>query len=293
MQKSHVNKKGLNTICYAMKESYGALPALDHLVRVNRASNQAFFLEGFSHKCNNQINSVLLGGELLQNSVQEIERLFNLLESEPEHLPEIRDTVLATMPTVIHGINTSARKLTRFVSHLSAFTANGTLAESRDVDFNHLAALCVSIAEHQIHTFTDHFQLNLGTNIPTLAGNAQQMLQVILNLLMNSLLSLPDRSCEVVLSTSCNHDTGQVQLCIRDAGTGISQDTLPHISEPYFTTWSKRGCMGLGLTVADRIVHSHGGVLSIDSAPDKGTSALVSLPAHKSTTAPKREHNHG
>lgn len=297
MLKTLLNDERLIATSETMQETYGTLPAFDHLVRVNWANSQAFFLKGFSHVFNNQINSIQLGGELLQNFAQDIERLFDMFESEPENLPfiscESRDRLLVTMPKVIHGISTSARRLSRFASHLSELTGSGNIAASRDVNLNQLASLCVSMTDHKIHTFTDHFQLNLEADIPTLTGNAQQMLQVILNLLMNALLSLPDRSCEVVLSTSCNRDAGQVQLCIRDAGTGISPDILPRIGERFFTTWSKHGCMGLGLTVADRIIRCHGGELLIDSAPGKGTSAIISLPIPERIAACKTECNHG
>ena len=132
--------------------------------------------------------------------------------------------------------------------------------------------------QHQITNFTNHFRLDLKDTSVVLSGSAQLISQVILNLLMNALLSLPDRSCEVVISTSCDHEAGQVMMCIRDEGIGISNDLFPHIVKPFFTTWQEHGCVGLGLTVADRIIRNHGGELSIDSEPGKGTTVCVLLP---------------
>ena len=134
------------------------------------------------------------------------------------------------------------------------------------------------MAEHQISLHTDSFTLDLEPNLPVLPGNAEQMLQVVLNLLMNALLSLNDRSCAVIFTTSFDPATGSVSMCVQDEGVGIPIDIFPTVLEPFFTTWQAHGCMGLGLTVADRIIRNHGGELFIDSEPGKGTSVIVSLP---------------
>jgi signal transduction histidine kinase len=286
----------LNADRDGMKEASRTPSSFEQLERINRASNQAFFLNGFSHVFNNQINSLLLGGEYLQSFVHDVEMYLVMLESDPEKLSigtrEIREKYLSTIPRVVHGISSSARTLNRFVSHLSEFSGNVNTASHRDLDINQLVTLCVSMTDHQIRACTNHFHLELEDGIPTFSGNPQQMLQVILSLLMNALLSLPDRSREVVLSTSCNRDTGRIQLCLRDAGMGISADDLPHITEAFFTTWSKQGCMGLGLTVADRIIRDLAGELTIDSESGRGTNALVSLPVHDGVAVSGTERNH-
>ena len=134
------------------------------------------------------------------------------------------------------------------------------------------------MTQHQISVHTNSFSLDLEPDLPVLPGNAEQMLQVILSLLMNALLSLPDRSSAIVLSAVFNSAAGSVQMCVRDEGSGISPEIFPEILEPFFSTWSEHGCMGLGLTVADQIIRNHGGALTIDSEIGKGTSVMVSLP---------------
>ena len=146
------------------------------------------------------------------------------------------------------------------------------------VDLNWLISHCASMAHHQISVYTNIFSLDLDPDLPVLHGNAEQMLQVILNLLMNALISLPGRSCAVVLSTSYNSATDRVQMRVQDEGGGISTDILPDILKPFFSTWSEYGCMGLGLTVADQIICNHGGTLCLNSELGKGTSVIVSLP---------------
>lgn len=295
VRRTHLKGKDPDTMCDVKNYASITLPSFEHLLRVNRANNQSFFLKGFSHKFNNQINTILLGGEFLRNCAAEIERHFAMLESEPRHVPvtdsEQRDKFLSSMPKVIHAINSSARCLNLLVSRLPDITANENAAEG-GVDVNRLASFCVSICDQQIGTFTDRFRLDLETGIPPLAGSPQQILQVIMNLLMNALLSLPGKACEVILSTSFDSGSGMVNVCMRDSGSGIPPEILPRITEPFFTTWEHHGCMGLGLTAADRIIRRHGGELTIESTPDHGTSVLVSLPVAADTAVCPREQFH-
>ena len=256
--------------------------AFEHLFNLNRANNQAFFLSGFSHLFNNPLNSIQLASDLLKNYTQDISARFDELGDEPEQIPagfrKAVLTVLDDMPGVIQGISDSAFRLNHLVSWLSEFTGRGVVARSPEVDLNRLISLCASMADQQISIHTESFSLDLEPGLPVFPGNAVQMLQVILNLLMNALISLPDRHCAVVLSTSYDRVTGSVNVCVRDEGSGISPDIFPTVLEPFFSTWQAHGCVGLGLTVADQIIRNHGGELFIDSESGKGTSVIVSMP---------------
>jgi signal transduction histidine kinase len=256
--------------------------SFDHLLRLNRVNNQAFYLSGFSHIFNNPLNSIHLASVLLRNYTQDINALFDELSDEPEPIPagfrKAGLTVLSDIPHVIQGISDSAIRLNQFVSHLSEFIRREAVTASQDVDLNRLLSLCASLANHQINLHTSSFSFDLEPDLPILSGNTEQILQVILNLLMNALLSLPHRSCAVVLSASCDHASGCISICVRDEGSGISPDIFPNIPEPFFSTWQEHGCLGLGLTVADQIIRNHGGELTIDSEYGKGTTVVVSLP---------------
>lgn len=258
-------------------------PALfDHLMNLNRFNNQRFFLRGFGHTFNNSINSIQLGSTLVGHYLQDIQGLVEELHDDPELERGIFknqcDTILSTMTHVVQGISESTLKLDRFVSHLAEFCGLTTGTDKSSFDLNQLVSQCCAMTHHQVSNFTNNFQLSLN-DAPTVSPDcATQMTQVILNLLMNALLSLPDRSCEIVVSTSCDYETDRVLLCISDKGVGIPASDLPHITDPFFTTWQVHGCAGIGLTVSDRIIRNHGGDLSILSEPGKGTTVRVSLP---------------
>jgi len=65
---------------------------------------------------------------------------------------------------------------------------------------------------------------------------------------------------------------------VQDEGTGISSEVLSHIMNPFFTTQSDSGGIGLGLSISSRIIKEHGGTLTFSSEPGKGTIAEIILP---------------
>jgi signal transduction histidine kinase len=65
---------------------------------------------------------------------------------------------------------------------------------------------------------------------------------------------------------------------LRDTGTGIAPEHLPHIFEAFFTTKEERHRTGLGLPIAKSILERHGGSIRVESAPNQGTEFVVSIP---------------
>ena len=109
-----------------------------------------------------------------------------------------------------------------------------------------------------------------------------QINQVIQNLILNSIESMPDGG---VISASCNNITfdenhprygSYIVVKIKDTGTGISNDNIDKIFDPYFTT--KETGSGLGLAVTHSIIHKHAGFIDVHSEQGKGTVFSIYLP---------------
>lgn len=276
-----------NGFSCAEKTSHSSPFAFEHLLALNQAHNQAFLLKGLIHALKNPINSIQLASTLFGNYTQDINDLFDELSDEPEYLPvgflEAGVHMLGKMSPVIRCVSDSADKLNRLVSSLAGFAEKGTIGQNQDVYLNQVVLHCASLAQHQICQYTSSFALDLQPDLPAVPGKGGQMTLVILNLLKNALISLHDRSCGVVISTSCDHAAALAHVTIRDNGCGISAEIRPHIFEPFFGDWQKHGCIGIGLTVARQLIHEHGGELSITSGAGKGTIVVVSLPLQNKT----------
>jgi len=82
----------------------------------------------------------------------------------------------------------------------------------------------------------------------------------------------------MTITASCE-PAGSVSVSVHDTGCGIDHKDLPHLFDPFFTTRRSHGGTGLGLFVSRGIVEGHNGAIEAVSAPDKGTTFTVRLPA--------------
>ncbi len=124
----------------------------------------------------------------------------------------------------------------------------------------------------------DRLTLNLAPEPLVIVGQPQQLGQVVLNLLINA-AHATEKGGAIVVSTRRAGD--HVALVVADGGVGMSPEVQARIFEPFFTTKARGQGTGLGLAAVRVIVMKHGGTVDVTSAPGKGTTFTVRLPAAK------------
>lgn len=119
-------------------------------------------------------------------------------------------------------------------------------------------------------------------DLPNIWVDTQQIEQVLVNLFFNAIEAMPDGGALTVrLMDNPKGGPGgrdEVIIAVSDTGYGIKPNHLPKIFHPFFTTKSKKG-MGLGLSICKSIMEAHGGRISAESAPGRGTTFYLYLPA--------------
>jgi signal transduction histidine kinase len=120
-------------------------------------------------------------------------------------------------------------------------------------------------------------QWNPGKDLPSFNFDAEQIGQVIQNLLQNSIEAFTEGG-EIFVSSaqSQQKDKNWILLVIQDSGPGMTEQIKQEVFTPYFTT--KQKGTGLGLAIVHRIVTEHGGNILVESEPGKGTRFEVRLP---------------
>jgi signal transduction histidine kinase len=117
--------------------------------------------------------------------------------------------------------------------------------------------------------------------LPLVSADPVLLRRVLDNLLDNAHKYSPDPAAPIALRVTRRN--GGVAFEVTDRGMGIGEEDLPHVFTPFFRAERSRargtGGVGLGLTLAKRIVSAHGGEIDVASAPGKGTTVRVSLPA--------------
>ena len=102
---------------------------------------------------------------------------------------------------------------------------------------------------------------------------------MIINLITNSCQALPDNKRGIAILTLNDVKSKKVMVKVSDEGTGIPEDVLDNIMEPFVTTKRDSGGIGLGLSISFSIIQNHKGTLKFNSKVGKGTEATITLPA--------------
>jgi signal transduction histidine kinase len=117
------------------------------------------------------------------------------------------------------------------------------------------------------------YHVSASPDLPPVRADRNYLKQLLLNLVLNSVQAMPEGGMLTIEADANDHS---LFLTIADSGTGIRPEDLPKVFEPYFTTKAKGS--GLGLAIAQRIVEAHGGKISVESEPGRGTRFRITLP---------------
>jgi len=170
-------------------------------------------------------------------------------------------------------------RASEIVNNLLNFSrTSGT--EFADVDVNRIIRDTMALLEHQFKTTKIRVQPELSGHLPPINGNAGRLQQVFLNLFLNARDAMPNGGTLRVATS--NGDS--VSVVVSDTGTGIAQEHIRRIYDPFFTTKASpqqaqqsRGT-GLGLSVTYGIIQEHAGKIRVESRPGEGTSFYLDFP---------------
>lgn len=176
-------------------------------------------------------------------------------------------------------ITTAVGRVERIVANLLKFASS----EKKRISRVSVAALLVEILAqigHQVPLQSIAVQTDLAAAVE-IEADADQLRQVFTNLVLNGIQAMPEGG-ELTVSARSDAAAGICEVTVSDTGMGIAAAHLEKIFNPFFTTRSDG--TGLGLSVSYGIVKDHGGELSVESTPEKGSRFRVTLPVSQGHT---------
>ncbi len=193
----------------------------------------------------------------------------SLIEAEADPGSEVQESARAVVQ--------AAERASRLVQELRDLVRPAR-SEPCHVDLHHVISEVADLIRPLTH---DKVSVRLEFNAPAAVVQAvpEQMHQMLLNLVLNAREAMPDGGVLTVETSVAEDAPGYVTITVRDTGCGIPAEDVPRIFEPFFTTRKSQGGTGLGLAIVSRIVKKHGGAITVQSAPGRGSAFRVTLPA--------------
>ena len=136
--------------------------------------------------------------------------------------------------------------------------------ETAPLDINQCLAETLAIIEYQVRKNNIKVIKKFDASLPCIEGNANQLMQVFLNLINNASHAMPDGG-KITMRTAFDAVDSTVIVEIADTGLGIPKENIPHLFEPFFTTKEKGKGTGLGLYVSYGIIKEHNGTILVNS----------------------------
>lgn len=207
---------------------------------------------GAAHEINNPLLGILSHLELELKSAEDAER-----RSEIEQC--------------ISG----AKRISSTLRGLVNYARPGPLVLSK-IGLHRLVADTLAFLENQPMLRGKQLDNSVPADLPYIRADANQLSQVLMNLLLNAAEATPEGG-RITVSASKLTYVDSLELRVSDTGCGIAPEVLAHIFEPFFTTKRGRGT-GLGLSISQAYVRSHNGDIRVDSVVNHGTTVTLTLP---------------
>jgi len=229
--------------------------ARHQIYQSNKLASVGRLAAGIAHEINNPLTGVLTYSSFLLKRATDEETKSDL-ETIVHETKRCRD--------IVRGLLDFARQVP---------------PKKGSVDLNEVVDRALGIVDNQLRVQNIRLTRSLRADLPRISADANQLQQVVLNLLVNAADAFEDGDREIFVGTDLKRIDGRdlVELKVADNGVGIPEKHLGKLFEPFFTTKENRGT-GLGLAVSWGIVHEHGGTIEVESREGRGTTFTVRLP---------------
>jgi len=241
------------TLEQAVREAVAATEQKERaLVQSSRLATIGTLAAGVAHEINNPI-----GG--MQNAVNRLLQADDLSDKQKVYLELLRDGLQRVAGTT--------RRMLEFAPK-----------DAEPQAFDVVAAIegAFALVEHRCKQENVTFELHADEGLPFVHGDAHEIQQVMLNLLLNSLDAIDGRGGAITARATSS--AGALHIEIADDGPGMPEELQSRIFDPFFTKKTRPDASGLGMFISYSIIQNHGGTMRIESKPGEGFRTLIALP---------------
>ena len=225
------------------------------IIQSERLAAMGQMIGGFAHELNNPLTSILGMSELLQ---------------EGEAPEGVRRQMVV--------LQQQARRAAEIVQNLMYFSRPPAPGKS-PIDLGELVQRTLHLHAYSLRKSNITVDFLKEPGVPTVSGDSHQLMQVFLNLILNSEQAMREVRDRGTLRIRIEKHEKSVSVIFQDDGPGISPDILPNIFDPFYTTKRPGRGTGLGLSISKAILREHNGNVEAASGPGGGAVFTVTLRA--------------
>ena len=267
------------------------------LFHAQRLESIGILAAGIGHEINNPLNFIRLNCSSLKENINDFLTIINeyrrLIEKAGHSILSTEEklaladkekelainTIINEMPQIFTESSRGFERMSAIISNLMRLAYPSTTDQRRFFDVNKEIGDALAIANNK-YRFITNVEEKL-EKLPLVNGNAEQINQVLLNLIINSTQAIESqkRGSKGRITIHTWYDDDNVYCSIADDGPGISAEARSRIFDPFYTTKEPGKGTGLGLSISyDIIVNKHKGSISCDCPEDGGTVFTLSIP---------------
>ncbi len=217
---------------------------------------------GVAHEINNPINGIINYAQIILDDPDDDESI-----------------------DLLKRVIKEGKRIASIVSNLLDFSSRRE-DSAETVSIRKIIDNCLELVNHRFKNDMIILDLQLPDDLPLVYCNAQQIQQVLLNIISNSRYALNDKYKKAdpnkiftIAGVEIKRDKqSYVRLTLTDNGTGIEHDMIERVFDPFYSTKTKGEGTGLGLSISHGLMKDNNGSLRIQSDPGKSTSLIVELP---------------
>jgi len=235
------------------------------LTHLSRVSTMGQLSSALAHELNQPLGAILRNAEAAEL----------LLEQEPTDWDELK--------AIVKDIQQDDQRAVSVIDRMRSLLKKREL-QVEPISLDRVVHLVIGLLKSELQFRRVHLAVELESGLPWVRGDAIHLQQVMLNLLANALDAIRDVPSERrrVAVRAKRLESNRVEVAVCDRGTGIPEERLQRVLEPFVST--KANGMGMGLAICRSIVESHGGRMWAENNPEGGATVRFTLIAVQEAT---------